>query len=140
MKFVLVIHQVLDSCGFHLCAFSRVPKYFGRVDCTFYGKRSTSFQRKANRFVYKWIHLTYFCVQFLHTLVFLRAKNIKFLIGFRIICNRPRISLQANSHCLETTLKPNEMGTLQFYIPGYQNDPSYPKQKEFLKSTEGNLK
>ena len=32
------------------------------------------------------------------------------------------------------------MGTLRFYIPGYRNDPSYPKQKEFLKSTEGNLK
>ena len=31
-------------------------------------------------------------------------------------------------------------GNLQFYIPGFQNDPSYPKQKEFLKSTEGNLK
>ena len=41
------------------------------------------------------------------------------------------------SHCLETKLKHNEMGTLQFYIQGYQNDPSYPKQKEFLKSTEG---
>ena len=31
------------------------------------------------------------------------------------------------------------MGTLQFYIPGFQNDPSYPNQKEFLKSTGGKL-
>ena len=32
------------------------------------------------------------------------------------------------------------MGTLQFYISDFQNDPSYSKQKEFLKSYEGNLK
>ena len=32
------------------------------------------------------------------------------------------------------------MGILQFHIPGFQNDPSYPKQKEFLKFCEGNLK
>ena len=43
------------------------------------------------------------------------------------------------SHCLETKLKHNEMGTLQLYILGYQNDPSYPKQKEILKYYEGNL-
>ena len=30
-----------------------------------------------------------------------------------------------------------KMGTLQFHIPGFQNDPSYPKQKEFLKFYEG---
>ena len=24
------------------------------------------------------------------------------------------------------------MGTLQFYIPGFKNDPSYPKQKELF--------
>ena len=47
---------------------------------------------------------------------------------------------QSLAHCLETKLIHDKMGTLQFYIPGYQNDPSYPKQKEFLKSTEGNLK
>ena len=29
------------------------------------------------------------------------------------------------------------MGPLQFCIQCFQNDPSYPKQKEFLKSTEG---
>ena len=33
-----------------------------------------------------------------------------------------------------------KMGTLQFYISDFQNDPSYPKQKEFLKSYKGYLK
>ena len=33
-----------------------------------------------------------------------------------------------------------KMGTLQFHIPGFQNDPNYPKQKEFLKSYKENLK
>ena len=36
-----------------------------------------------------------------------------------------------NSHCLETKLKHKRMNNLQFYIPGFQNHPSYPKQKEF---------
>ena len=44
------------------------------------------------------------------------------------------------THCLETKLNLEKMGTLQFYIPGFQNDPGYPKEKEFLKSTKGNLK
>ena len=42
-----------------------------------------------------------------------------------------------NAHCLEKNLNHKKMGTLQFYTPGFQNDPSYPKQEEFLKSTEG---
>ena len=44
------------------------------------------------------------------------------------------------SHSLGTKLKHIKMCTLQFYFPGFQNDPSYPKEKEFLKSTKGNLK
>ena len=47
---------------------------------------------------------------------------------------------ESEAHCLETKLNHKKMGTLQFYIPGFQNNPSYPKQKEFLKFTEGNLK
>ena len=43
-------------------------------------------------------------------------------------------------HWLETKLNHKKMGTLQFYIPGVQDDPSYPKQREFSKSYEGNLK
>ena len=42
------------------------------------------------------------------------------------------------SHNLETNLNHKKMGTLQFYIPGFQNVPSYPKQKDFLKCTEVN--
>ena len=30
-------------------------------------------------------------------------------------------------------VKQKKMSTLQLHIPGFQNDPSYPKQKEFLK-------
>ena len=33
-----------------------------------------------------------------------------------------------------------KMGTLQLHNPGFQNDPSYPKQKDFFKSYEGKLK
>ena len=54
--------------------------------------------------------------------------------------NFPILLRMAQPHCLETKLKHNKMGALQFYIPGFQTDPSYPKQKEFLESTEGNLK
>ena len=36
--------------------------------------------------------------------------------------------------------KHEKMGTLKFYIPGFQNDPIYPKQKEILKFCEENLK
>ena len=48
--------------------------------------------------------------------------------------------MTSKSHCLGTKMKHKRMGPLQFYIPGFQNDPNYQKQKEFLKSTEGNLK
>ena len=44
------------------------------------------------------------------------------------------------SHSTAADLIHKKIGTLQFYIPGFQNDPSYPKQKEFLKSTQKNLK
>ena len=44
------------------------------------------------------------------------------------------------THCLAAKLKHEKMGTLQFYIPGFQNNPNYPKQNESLKSTKGNLK
>ena len=50
------------------------------------------------------------------------------------------ISYISFSHCLKTKLKHRKMSPLQVYIPGFQNHPSYPKQKEFLKSTKGNLK
>ena len=33
-----------------------------------------------------------------------------------------------------------KIGTLQLYIPDFQNDPGYLKQKDFLKSYEGHLK
>ena len=46
----------------------------------------------------------------------------------------------ALSHYFFREYNNKKMGTLQFHIPGFQNDPSYPKQKEFLKSYEGNLK
>ena len=45
------------------------------------------------------------------------------------------------AHCLQTKLKHRKISPLQFYIPGFQNHPSYPQQKaEFLKSYDGNLK
>ena len=42
--------------------------------------------------------------------------------------------------CLKRNIIHKRMNTLQFYIPGFQNHPSYPNQKEFLKSNKGNLK
>ena len=42
--------------------------------------------------------------------------------------------------CFFQVVNSKKMGTLQFYIPCFKNDPSYPKQKEFSKSTKRNLK
>ena len=44
------------------------------------------------------------------------------------------------TNCLEKSIIPKRMGLFQFYISDLQNYPSYPNQKEFLKSNEGNLK
>ena len=44
------------------------------------------------------------------------------------------------AHCPEKSIIPKKMGPFQFYIQDLQNYPSYPNQKEFLKSNEGNLK
>ena len=54
--------------------------------------------------------------------------------------NGPNDCFACVSHCLEKSKITKKMGPFQFYIPDVQNYPSYPKQKEFLKSNEGNLK
>ena len=75
-----------------------------------------------------------------------RLQHLNMLVDFeRVVLFRPLGCFICWGHklkvvCLSTKLNHKKMGTLQFYIPGFQNDPSYPKQKEFLKSTEGNLK
>ena len=53
----------------------------------------------------------------------------------------PKLSITTLlSRYLEIKIIHRRISTLQFYIQGFQNQPSYPKQKEFLKSNEGNLK
>ena len=54
--------------------------------------------------------------------------------------NYRKMMVDVTTHSLDTNLNHKKMGTLQFYIPGFQNDPSYTKQKEFLKSNEVTLK
>ena len=68
-------------------------------------------------------------------------NKLKYVVGFEYSGPKSsEIEIHTTAHCQETKLKHKRMGTLQFYIPGFQNDPSFPKQKEFLKSTQGNLK
>ena len=50
------------------------------------------------------------------------------------------LDLNITLQCLFQVVKQQKMGTLQFHIPDFQNDPTYPNQKEFLKFCEGNLK
>ena len=52
------------------------------------------------------------------------------------------LSLWMNNctQCFFRSLNTKRNSRFQFYIPGIQNHLSYPKQKEFLKSYEGNLK
>ena len=50
------------------------------------------------------------------------------------------VRLYITPQCFFRSLNTKRNSRFQFYIPGLINHPSYPKQKDFLKSYEGNLK
>ena len=59
-----------------------------------------------------------------------RNEPLSKLLIFKCFLEQPVFcSPLPASHYQETKLKHKGMGPLQFYLPGVQNDPSYPKQK-----------
>ena len=66
-------------------------------------------------------------------------RNIQEKFDLKVVLRTWDVKI-CETHCLEKTITPKRMGLFQFYIPDLTNYPSYPNQKEFLKSNQGNLK
>ena len=88
---------------------------------------------KTSKQYFSWVH----CQEIY------RRSPIRAVFGFsghHTNCGTTLIRDWSSTHCFEINIIHKRISTLQFYIPGFQNNPGYPKQKEFLKSNEGNLR